>query len=72
MDFLGGAWTGQGTKAFLGRAADWTPPFLGQFGEAGSRGYFPFPVTSVGVVDIPAIRGLALIHLFRFRHGGSS
>ena len=58
----------QWPEHFLAGAANGARPIIGQVFKAGAFGDLPFSIPSIRVVNVAAVYGLTLPHLFRFRH----
>ena len=58
----------QRSEHFLARTAYRALPIFRQILKPGTFWDLPFPVSSVRIINVPAIYGLALPHLFRSRH----
>jgi hypothetical protein len=69
FDFPGGSRACQGFKAFFACPADRTFPLIMQIFKTGALGDLSFFVALVRIVDIAAVYGLALPHVFGIRHG---
>ena len=59
----------EGSEHLLARSANRALPILRKIFETGPLGYFALSVSSIRIIDITAVRCLALPHFFWFCHG---
>ncbi|VBB43838.1 hypothetical protein TRIP_B330028 [uncultured Desulfatiglans sp.] len=63
-----GPWARQRSEHLFPRAADGTFPIIRKILKTGSLGNLPFSIPPVGVVYVPTVYRLTLIHVFWRRH----